>query len=360
MNIKQAIETISLKDLVESTGIQPASANPAKGEYTYCAPWREDIDPSLKINILQRKFIDYGQSDAKGDVVQMARLIIGRGNASSVTVSEALQWLKQFSAGAVATIPAQFAQRLEKPAVMASYEGDRYQFVKAVPISPKSHSKNLDYITQVRKIDLDIAADFLEAITYKDKAAPKSDLLKGYRYGIGCRNDSGGYEVRAASASSNFKTSLGPKDITTFIGVKDAVSGDIFEGQFDFMTFLQMKKTTQLPNPIVILNTGRFAARAAEEIKTRSEWQNVKHWRIWQHNDDEGERTTQTICTVLGGDYSIGTLNHYYEGYNDLNQWWTEAKMTDKDELIKIFRGVEIERKIFKASLASEIHRFRI
>ncbi|KAA9340348.1 hypothetical protein [Larkinella humicola] len=339
MNIKQAIDTVSLKDLVESTGRQPTSANIAKGEYTYQAPYRDDIDPSFKINIYQKKFIDYGQEDAKGDVVHLARLIMGNGNASAITVSQALQWLKQFSGGGVAATPAQPTQKPEKPVSVASYGGDRYQFVKAVPVSSKSHPNNLDYITKIRKIDLSIASRFLDVITYKDNAAPKNDPLKGYRYGIGGQNDAGGYEVRAASVNSNFKTSLGQKDITTFNGSLKATSGDIFEGRFDFLTFLQMKGITQLENPAIILNTGRFAARAAEVIKSRPEWQHVKHWRIWQHNDEEGERTTQVLCTELGDDYSVGTLNHYYEGYNDLNQWWTDAPDTRS-----IFAGRPVQK----------------
>lgn len=234
MNIKQAIEQISIKDLTESTGRQPTSANVAKGEYTYNAPYRDDIDPSFKINTRTGKFIDYGQDDAKGDVIQLARLIMGNGNANAVTVSEALQWLKRFSGREVTPEPAKPIQRPEKPASVASFEGDRYRLVKAVPISAKTHPNNLAYITDVRKIGLPIAARYLKAITYKDTAAPADDPLHGYRYGIGGENDSGGIEVRAASLHSNFKTSLGSKDVSSFNGHPRATTGDIFEGRFDF------------------------------------------------------------------------------------------------------------------------------
>ena len=69
-------------------------------------------------------------------------------------------------------------------------------------------------------------------------------------------------------------------------GLQSPTTGDIFEGRFDFLTRLEIAGATgpEPENPTIILNTGRFAARAAALIKSRPEWQNVKNWRIWQQN----------------------------------------------------------------------------
>lgn len=353
MNIKQAIEQISLKDLIESTGRQAATANPTKGEYTYSAPYREDHDPSLKINIHTRKFIDFGQDDARGDVIQLARLIMGNGNASAVTVSEALQWLKRFSGREVTPAPAKAIQRPEKPASVASYEGDRYRLVKAVPISAKTHPNNLAYITDIRKISLAVAARYLKAITYKDSAAPADDPLKGFRYGVGGENDSGGIEVRAASLHSNFKTSLGPKDVSSFDGHPRATKGDIFEGRFDFLTALEIAGEVQNFNPTVVLNSGRLAARAAQIIRKREDWQHIKEWRIWQQNDDEGDRSTQAFIEEMGDGCTIHTLNHYWDSYDDLNKCWTDAPDKVRQTLAAQIKAVQV-RPAIKASPSSE------
>lgn len=357
MNIKQAIEQISLKDLIESTGRQAATANTAKGEYTYSAPYREDHDPSLKINVNTRKFIDYGQEDAKGDVIQLARLIMGNGNANTVTVSEALQWLKRFSGREVAPSPAKAIQRLEKRPVEVSHEGDRYSFVKAVPISAKSHPNNLTYIVDDRKISLRVAALYLEAITYRDNAAPQGDPLKGFRYGIGGQNDSGGYEVRAASTGSNFKTSLGAKDVSTFNGHKDTTTGHVFEGRFDFLTYLEITGQTRPHHPTIILNTGRLAARAAQLVKSRPDWQHVTNWHLWQHNDDEGHRTTQTFIQELGDGYTVGTVEHLYEGHNDLNECWTDAPDSRRATMTAEIKGAQPARKSYDTSASTEARR---
>lgn len=357
MNIQKAIETISLKDLIESTGRMPVSGNATTGEYMYQAPYREDNDPSLKINLVKRKFIDYGQDDAKGDVVQLARLILGNGNLHAVSVSEALQYLRKFAGRDVAPIPAKPTQRTSQPARIVSGEIERFTFLKAAPITARSHKNQLAYITEHRRISLEIASRHLEAISYKDNQAPKTDVLKGNRYAIGGRNDAGGYEARAASVESNFKVSLGPKDITTYSGHPDARTGDIFEGRFDFLTWLQMSGQLKPHNPTILLNTGRLAARAAEVIKTREGWENVTTWRIWQQNDNEGERVTQVICEALGTDYQIGTLNHYWEGFNDLNEFWVNGQPDQCSALAKVFSGAAPTSKFFDTSATSELRR---
>lgn len=357
MNIKQAIEAVSLKDLIESTGRKAATANVAKGEYTYSAPYREDHDPSLKINVHTRKFIDYGQDDAKGDVIQLARLIMGNGNASTVTVSEALQWLKRFSGREVTPKPAKAIQRPEKPLFVASFEGDRYSFVKAVPISAKIHPNNLSYIVDTRKVSLRVAALYLEAITYRDNAAPQGDQWKGLRYGIGGPNDSGGYEVRAASTATNFKTSIGPKDVTTFEGAKAATTGHIFEGRFDFLTYLEITGQTRPHNPTIVLNSGRLAVRAAQLIKSRPDWQHVTDWHVWQHNDDEGHRSTLAFIQELGDGYTVGTLEQSYAGFDDLNHCWTDAEPARRAELTAAIKGAQPGQKAYDTSSSAEARR---
>lgn len=55
-------------------------------------------------------------------------------------------------------------------------------------------------------------------------------------YGIGFKNDSGGYEIR----NPYIKTSSAPKDIKTITNnAKEAV---VFEGFFDFLSFITIHK----------------------------------------------------------------------------------------------------------------------
>ena len=356
--IEKAKQNADIKAVIESTGAQPASANATKGEFMYHAPYREDDSPSLKINVHLQKFIDFGQTGAQGDVIALTRLIFGQGDINAMPFLEAVQWLERFSGTSTAPEAIKPRQRSEKPAAKTHPEGDRFSFVKTDPVTAKTHPSNLGYITETRKIPLQIASRYLHVITYKDHAAAFDDPLRGNRYGIGGQNDAGGFEVRAPSPNSDFKTSLGPKDITSYAGRPQAQIGDIFEGRFDMLTYLAMTGQTEPSNPTIILNTGRLAARAAQAILSRPDWQAVELWRIWQQNDDEGHRVTAVICDGLEGQRRVGTMEIHYEGYNDLNKFWTDAPDQQKAAVTAQFRGgVQPTLKAYDTSSSAEARR---
>ncbi|GAB3754711.1 hypothetical protein [Spirosoma pomorum] len=356
--INKAKSGADIKAVIESTGAQPVHSNAAKGEYMYHAPYREDTDPSLKINVHLQKFIDYGMNGAEGDVIELTRRIFGKGDINAMPFMEAIQWLERFSGASLAPTAVKPRQRPEKPVQRPLVEGERFTFVKATPVTAKTHPSNLGYITQNRGISLPIASRHLQVITYKDHQAAFDDPLRGNRYGIGGQNDAGGFEVRAPSPNSDFKTSLGPKDITTYRGQPTATTGDVFEGRFDALTYWEMTGQTEPANPTIILNTGRLAARAADAILTRPEWQAVTHWRIWQQNDDEGQRVTGVICDAVSGQRHIGTMETHYEGFNDLNQFWTSAPDQQRNAFRAQLAGcMQPGQKAYDTSAGTEARR---
>lgn len=356
--IAKAKQGADIRDVIESTGAQPARSNPAKGEYQYHAPYREDSTPSLTINIYDQSFCDYGMTGANGDVIQLVRLIFGKGDPNAFPFFEAVKWLERYAGGG-AVAPKAFvqSQRQKKPSRGLSETG-RFAFVKATPISTKTHPTKKDYITEIRKIGIPVANRHLWEITYQDNEPSIDDQWNGRRFGIGWPNDSGGYEVRPADPNSKFKIVLGRKDVSTILGRPDAVTGDIFEGRFDFLTSLEMTGLTQPQNPAIILNSGAMAARAAEVIRSRPELQQVRHWRIWQQNDDEGHRSTQAFIEALGDDYEVGTLESYWDGYKDLNEFWTKAPAQNRAALTAQFSsGIQPVHKSFDTSASAEARR---
>ena len=356
--VSKVKQSVDIKQVIESTGAQPVYSHAAKGEYIYHAPYRQDNDPSLKINVHEQRFYDFGLEGSNGDVIELVRRIFGKGDIDAMPFFKAIEWLERFSGTSVAPKAFQPTQQSKSKLVQASYEGDRFTFVRATPVSAKTHPTNLDYILNTRKISLPVASRHLYVITYKDRTAPIDDPLRGQRYGIGGPNDLGGWEVRAPSRNSNFKTSLGPKGITTYAGDDpEATTGDIFEGRMDFMTSLDLRGIVQPSSPTIILNSGRFAATAVEAIKTQPELQRITSWRIWQQNDQQGEETTQIICTGLLDHCAAGTVNHYWESYNDLNKWWTDAPSQEIYKVKSLFTGKEQPVKFYDGSMTGELRR---
>lgn len=359
--IERVKRNADIKLVIESTGAQPVHANAAKGEYTYHAPYRQDDKPSLKISVPLQSFVDYGfKEEYRGDVIELTRLIHGHGDKNAMPFFEAVKWLERFSGASVAPKAIKPAGDQKKPSRDASYEGERFQIVGAKPISTKSHPNNLDYI-KARRISLAVASRHLLVITYRDNAAPIDDPLGRQRYAIGIRNDAGGYDLRMPSLTSNFKMSLGPKGVTTYLGDPAAQIGHVFNGQFDFMTLLEMKGEAQPYHPTIVSNSDSLMVKAAQTIKAHPQLQHVKTWHVWEDNDDSGKRSTQAFIGELNKEdtaYDVYTVNHLYEPHKDLNNFWMDAQPQERTALMHKVRGtVPVVQKSYDTSVSAEARR---
>lgn len=112
-------------------------------------------------------------------------------------------------------------------------------------IKPLKNKALTDYLTNVRKIDLEIATNYCQEIYYR--------TTKGQIFFAVCfKNDSGGFELR----NSYDKRSLLTKDITTIDnGNKDVV---LLEGFTDWLSYMTLKKNAGKPyldSNYCILNT---------------------------------------------------------------------------------------------------------
>ncbi|WP_245805411.1 toprim domain-containing protein [Flavobacterium chilense] len=122
-------------------------------------------------------------------------------------------------------------------------ENDRSYTILA--IKPLKNKALTDYLTNVRKIDLEIATIYCQEIYYR--------TAKGQTFFAVCfKNDSGGFELR----NSYDKRSLLTKDITTINnGNKDVV---LLEGFTDWLSYMTLKKNASKPyldTNYCILNT---------------------------------------------------------------------------------------------------------
>src|SRR5690606_36219848 len=112
-------------------------------------------------------------------------------------------------------------------------------------VKPLTNKALIDYLTDVRKIDIEIARAYCQEIYYR--------TANGQTYFAVCfKNDAGGYELRNSYA----KRSLLTKEITTIDnGNKDVV---LFEGFTDLLSFMTLKKNAGKPylnTSFCILNT---------------------------------------------------------------------------------------------------------
>lgn len=270
---------INLVEYLKTLGCEPVKIR--NHDYWYISPLRDERTASFKVNNNINRWYDHGLGTG-GNIIDFAILY------HRCSVSDLLQQLgSDFS--------------FHQPRLIQSIE--RLQEVpepKIIIISNQSITSFslLRYLHQ-RRIPLDIAERFCYETKY--------GLNDKTYFGIGFKNDAGGYEIR----NPYFKTSSSPKDITTID--KNAGEVKIFEGFFDFLSFIAIhQKQDVSPFDFVILNSVSFFEKARPFIE--------KHQIIslYLDRDSTGQNYTEYALSL---DERYRDESMLYSQYKDLNDW---------------------------------------
>lgn len=275
-----SIEEVKAIDLVHYLGVhghQPSKVR--NNDYWYFSPLRDEKTPSFKVNKILNRWYDHGIGEG-GNLIDFAILYHG------CTVSELLQKL---------TAGFSFQERfhysisdIAKTENKIIITGDF--ILSSMPL--------LRYLEE-RRIPFHIAEKYCREVRFE---------LKGKQYyGIGFKNDYGGYEIR----NPYFKSSSSPKDITTIDNGASEVC--VFEGFIDFLSFKtihQIKSEDRFD--FVILNSLSFFERALNFMEKHATT------RLYLDRDKAGQNCSR-FALSLGDQYKDESL--LYEHHKDLNDW---------------------------------------
>ena len=181
--------------------------------------------------------------------------------------------------------------------------------IKNVRIQPLKHFVLLKYLREERKIPDYISTKYLNAVFYDNNQ--RSNL-----FGIGWKNQSGGYEIRSAG-KVNFKSCTVQKDITLIEGeIQDELV--IFESMLDFLSYLTLKEITKIRQNVIILNSTTQIKKVIPFIENS----NVEKIYTFFDNDEAGEKCNEEFSRFSLGK-TIKKMNHLYKSHNDLNDFLT-------------------------------------
>ncbi|REC60804.1 DNA primase [Chryseobacterium pennae] len=275
MNCKQ-FNSIPLEEVLLSLGHLPTKQN--EKEAWYLNPFANESQASFKIN----KSLNYWYLFSEG---------IGGTNTDfmkkylNASVNEVLVWAESqnFSSFQQQNISDRKVENLP-----ANYE--------IIEIKNVQHPALLEYLNE-RKVDSQI--EFLKEIHYR--------MNEKKNFGIGFKNDSGGYEIR----NKYSKICLGKKDIST---IKNG-SGDlkIFEGFFDFFSFKNVEKLLDNKSSnYLILNSVSMIS------KIKNSLENYENIELYFDNDEAGNRAVEMIKNENKNAEDCRVL---YSDFKDLNDW---------------------------------------
>lgn len=298
MNCKQANGNISIREILESFSLFPSKENHRTA--FYFALDREERTPSLSVDYNKNTAFDFG-TGKKYDNVSIVQSI------KRCSVSEALEYLERFDYSKP-------IQRIEKDENQSPKSNYQILEVKAV-----EHPSLIQYLKS-RKLELQISE--LEEIHYE---------LSGRNYfGIGFKNDSGGYEIR----NPHIKICLGKKDITSIKSQSETSQNQsrtlrVFEGFTDYLSFKILEQHLEKsPSDYLILNSVSMINRATDLVKT---YPNIE---LFLDNDQTGNEVTEILNSRFPEAQDCRIL---YRNHKDLNEFLKGGNIR------KINPGREIE-----------------
>jgi hypothetical protein len=281
---------IDLVDYLSTLGYAPSKIRAF--DYWYLSPLREEKTPSFKINRKLNCWYDHGIGKG-GNIIDFAILY------HNCTVGEFLKEINgHFS--------------FHHPVSVSQKEYHENAESKVAIINEKTISSLAleRYLTQ-RRIPIDIAKEYCKEITYQING-------KDY-FGIGFKNDAGGYELR----NQYYKSSSSPKDIKTFsFGANEAV---VFEGFFDFLSFIAMQRNLpQIKADFVVLNSVSFFEKA------RSFLEQHEKIRLYLDRDKTGQNYSRYALSLS---YKYKDESELYKNHKDLNDWMMNIGKVQKRSL---------------------------
>lgn len=275
VNCQQA-KNIDIISYLAQIGIEPQRI---KGNnYWYFSPLRKERTPSFKINRRINKWYDFGEG-CGGDLIDFAI------QYHQCTIAEFLATLNDCLSFA-------------KPIISNITKDEPESRIK---IMDQRTLRSLPLLTYLKKrsIPIPIADKYCCEVQYS--------LNEKNYYGIGFKNDKGGFEIR----NPYFKTSSSPKYFTHLNNGANACC--IFEGFFDFLSFQTLH--ANLPRAsydFIILNSLSFfeLARSIMEKYTTS--------HLYLDQDNAGQYFT-TYALSLHTCYVNESI--LYKNHKDLNDF---------------------------------------
>ncbi|WP_426474201.1 toprim domain-containing protein [Chryseobacterium balustinum] len=275
MNCKQ-FNSILLEEVLLSLGHLPTKQN--EKEAWYLNPFASESQASFKISKSLNKWYLFSEGIGGNNTSFMKKYL-------NTSVNGVLIWAENqnFSSFQNQNISNRKVENLSK----------NYGIIEVKKVQ---HPALLEYLNH-RKVDNQI--EFLKEIHYR-----MND--KNY-FGIGFKNDSGGYEIR----NKYSKICLGKKDVSTIRNSSNSLR--IFEGFFDFISFKNVENFLEKrPSDYIILNSVSMISKIQNSLD------NYENIELYFDNDEAGSRAVEIIRNENQNAEDCRVL---YSDFKDLNDW---------------------------------------
>lgn len=276
MNAKQA-NTYSIIEYLKANGQMPAKI---RGDsHFYLSPYRMEKTASLKVSQSKNLWVDYGDRNAGGSLIDLV-LKINPG----FTVSDAIQNI--INAGGNS-----FSFHRQKLSPDPNSPGIQIRSIKDL-----GNNRSLTSYLNDRGIQLTNAKKYCREIYF-------STGRKSY-FGIGNRNENG-WSIR-----NRYWKGCSAQGISHYLNGQQKLS--VFEGIFDLLSFLELKKDSSPVSDFLVLNSLSNVMRAGEIIK------GYKDIHLYLDRDAAGVKATEELLATFP---QCRDRSGLAGSYTDLNEY---------------------------------------
>ena len=282
-------KSIDLVYYLRDIGFEPSKIR--GNNYWFLSPLRSETEPSFKVDIKLNLWYDHGLGIG-GTLIDFAM------RYHDCTIPELLQMLSGETLIGRSPILSEKNPRSKEHKIKINQE------------HPLRSPSLLAYLQQ-RRIPLEIAREFCVEVRYEIGS-------KEY-YGIGFKNDLGGYEIR----NPYFKSSSSPKTISTFTINSEKLM--VFEGFMDFLSFKAMvKNMPEKAADYLVLNSVSFFERARQYMESH---QGIA---VYLDRDQTGRSYTERALSI---DRKYNDASTLYKNFKDLNEYWVDTGHSRKKHI---------------------------
>lgn len=271
------VRAIDIVSYLATLGYKPSKIR--NNDCWYLSPLRNEKTPSFKVNYAINRWYDHGLGKG-GSFIDFAILY------HDCTVGDLLRSL---------AVEPSFQRQLTSPILQAKSLKNKLTIVEDCRLT----SAALINYMRHRRIPLNIVDRYCREVHYQ--------IDKRTYYGIGFKNDLGGWEIRNAY----FKGSSSPKGVTTFDnGSNEAI---VFEGFTDFLSFKAIHQNEPQDRfNFLVLNSASFFESARPFMEKHD---SIK---LYLDRDTTGQNYSRNALSLSSKYNDESSL---YRNHKDFNDW---------------------------------------
>lgn len=301
-------------------GYQPTDMKKNGGEYWYRSPFRQEKEASFHTSYLGGKWIWNDFGDIGGTVIDFVLR-----HENFTRVKDALVFLDRLYQGHLfektrssraGGLSAQPGLSLQQQTQIAALPSTQISELELLEVTPIRNPVIFHYLEEERYISRTLADRYLQEVKYRNKK-------KGRDYfAFGMANQSGGYEIRAASSQFSFKSALNGRNVTLIQGKKlEPKTVLIFEGMTDFLSYLVMKGAeTPMHDAIIMHSLSSF-----KQTQTLIQQRGYKHIHTYLDNNRAGQQATQRFQQTFPD--KVTSYSQHFAPHIDLNDALCASKL---------------------------------